>query len=58
MQILSRLVTSSVSQQASLQSGRLAASLVLVDGRIRAVVAEWEMAEATKTVREMPTGMS
>ena len=28
------------------------------DGRIRAVVAEWEMAEAVKTVRETPTGMS
>jgi hypothetical protein len=27
------------------------------DGRIRAVVAEWEMAEAVKTVRETPTGM-
>ena len=28
------------------------------EGRIRAVVAEWEMAEATKTVREIPTGIS
>ena len=28
------------------------------DGRIRAVVAEWEMAEATKTVRKISTGMS
>ncbi len=28
------------------------------DGRIRAVVAEWEMAEAIKTVGETPPGKS